>query len=236
MTDVRPAASPEDLTGLQQRLQHTFSDLRLLQLALTHRSFGADHNERLEFLGDSVLNLAVASLLYERLSDQPEGDLSRVRANLVKQDTLHQLAVVLGLPMLLKLGEGEARSGGHKRPSILADALEAVIGALYLDAGFDAASALVRRLFKDVDITPRMPAIGKDPKTELQEWLQGRRHQLPQYMVKRIEGAAHQQTFYVECITERPAFKVEGSGVTRRAAEQDAAAKIIAKIQAKGIA
>ena len=136
--------APDPLAALQQRLQHEFRDPRLLQLALTHRSFSADHNERLEFLGDSVLNLAVASLLYERLSDQPEGDLSRVRANLVKQDTLHQLAVVLGLPMLLKLGEGEARSGGHKRPSILADALEAVIGALYLDAGFDAASALVR--------------------------------------------------------------------------------------------
>ena len=146
----------------------------LLQQALTHRSFSADHNERLEFLGDSVLNLAVAGLLYERLAELPEGDLSRVRANLVKQETLHQLALALGLPLLLRLGEGEVKSGGQKRPSILADALEAIIGAVYLDAGFDSASALVRRLFKDVDITPQMPAIGKDPKTELQEWLQGR--------------------------------------------------------------
>jgi ribonuclease-3 len=120
LTDVRPAALPDDLSGLQQRLRHVFSDVRLLQQALTHRSFGADHNERLEFLGDSVLNLAVARLLYERLAGRPEGDLSRVRANLVKQDTLHRLALGLGLPGLIRVGEGEARSGGHKRPSILA--------------------------------------------------------------------------------------------------------------------
>ena len=156
------------LLALQQRLAHEFAQPRLLQQALTHRSFSADHNERLEFLGDSVLNLAVAGLLYERLAELPEGDLSRVRANLVKQETLHQLALTLGLPLLMRLGEGEAKSGGQKRPSILADALEAVIGAVYLDAGFDSASALVRRLFKDVDITPQMPAMGKYPKTELQ--------------------------------------------------------------------
>ena len=158
---------PAALAALQQRLQHGFSDARLLARALTHRSFSADHNERLEFLGDSVLNLAVAGLLYERLQDLPEGDLSRVRANLVKQDTLHQLAVGLGLSEVLRLGEGEARSGGHKRPSILADALEAVIGAVYLDAGFVAAEALVRRLFQGVEIKPEMQAAAKDPKTEL---------------------------------------------------------------------
>jgi ribonuclease-3 len=126
---------------------------RLLQLALTHRSFSADHNERLEFLGDSVLNLAVSHLLYTRLSALPEGDLSRVRANLVKQDTLHRLAVELALSPLLRLGEGEARSGGPNRPSILADALEALIGAVYLDAGFAAAQALVHRLYESVEIT-----------------------------------------------------------------------------------
>ena len=131
-----PTSSP-DLQALQKRLEHEFSNPRLLQQALTHRSFSADHNERVEFLGDSVLNLAVAGLLYERLSELPEGDLSRVRANLVKQETLHQLAVQIGLPTLIRLGEGEAKSGGQKRPSILADALEAVIGAVYLDAGFD---------------------------------------------------------------------------------------------------
>jgi len=138
----------DGLVALQQRLQHQFTNAPLLNQAVTHRSFSADHNERLEFLGDSVLNLAVADLLYQRLGALPEGDLSRVRANLVKQDTLHQLAVTLGLPEVIRLGEGEVRSGGQKRPSILADALEAVVGAVYLDAGFVAAQNLVHRLFK----------------------------------------------------------------------------------------
>ena len=140
----------DGLVALQQRLQHQFTNAPLLNQAVTHRSFSADHNERLEFLGDSVLNLAVADLLYQRLGALPEGDLSRVRANLVKQDTLHQLAVTLGLPEVIRLGEGEVRSGGQKRPSILADALEALIGAVYLDAGYASAEALVR-LATDAD-------------------------------------------------------------------------------------
>jgi ribonuclease-3 len=152
---------------LQQRLQHRFAEPKLLARALTHRSFSAEHNERLEFLGDSVLNLAVAALLYERLGSLPEGDLSRVRANLVKQDTLHHLAVGLGLSDLLSLGEGEMRSGGNKRPSILADALEAVIGAVHLDAGYPAAEALVHRLFKDVEINPGMAARPQDEAADL---------------------------------------------------------------------
>ena len=155
----------DGLNGLQHRLQHVFSDAALLNQALTHRSFSADHNERLEFLGDAVLNLAVADLLFDRLASLPEGDLSRVRANLVKQDTLHHLAVGLGLPEMLRLGEGEMRSGGQRRPSILADALEAVIGAVYLDGGFAAAQALVQGLFKPVELSTSMDAIGKDPKT-----------------------------------------------------------------------
>ena len=221
------ASSSPDLPALQTRLQHEFSNPRLLAQALTHRSFSADHNERIEFLGDSVLNLAVAGLLYERLSELPEGDLSRVRANLVKQDTLHQLAVVLGLPEMLRLGEGEAKSGGQKRPSILADALEAVIGAVYLDAGFDKAAGLVRRLFKDVEINPQMQAIGKDSKTELQEWLQGRKMKLPIYRVVGTMGAAHQQTFDVECeITEYGRVE-RGIGGSRRAGEQAAAAAML---------
>ncbi|HPW83317.1 MAG TPA: ribonuclease III, partial [Rhodoferax sp.] len=174
---------------LQRRLQHEFSDPALLSRALTHRSFSSDHYERLEFLGDSVLSLAVSDLLYSRLGSLPEGDLSRVRANLVKQDTLHQLAVDLGLPDVLKLGEGEVRSGGQKRPSILADALEAIIGAVYLDAGFAKAQSLVHRLFNAVEINPQMEAIGKDPKTELQEWLQGRKMKLPVYTVVGTIGA-----------------------------------------------
>ena len=215
------------LAALQKRLHYAFSDSRLLVQALTHRSFSADHNERLEFLGDSVLNLAVASLLYEQLSNLPEGDLSRVRANLVKQETLHQLAVTLGLPDLIRLGEGEAKSGGYKRPSILADVLEAVIGAVFLDGGFVKANELVRRLFEDVEINPRMQAIGKDPKTELQEWLQGRKMNLPIYRVVGTQGAAHQQTFDVECEIVEYRRAERGIGGSRRAGEQAAAAAML---------
>ena len=225
------ASLSSDLQALQKRLDHEFSDPRLLQQALTHRSFSADNNERVEFLGDSVLNLAVAGLLYERLSALPEGDLSRVRANLVKQDTLHQLAVQLGLPALIRLGEGEAKSGGQKRPSILADALEALIGAVYLDAGFAKADQLVRRLFKDVEINPHMQAIGKDPKTELQEWLQGRKMNLPIYRVVGTLGAAHKQTFDVECEISEYGRAERGIGGSRRAGEQAAAAAMLAYVK-----
>ena len=211
------------LEALQQRLQHPFADVRLLNQALTHRSFSADHNERLEFLGDSVLNLAVSRLLFIRLTDLPEGDLSRVRANLVKQDTLHRLALDLNLPGLIRLGEGELRSGGQRRPSILADALEALIGAVFLDAGYEAAESLVTRLFDKVDITPTMSAATKDPKTQLQEWLQARRHQLPVYRVVGTLGAAHQQTFDVECEVSELGLSERGIGGSRRAGEQAAA-------------
>jgi len=219
------------LFALQKRLQYVFSDSRLLVQALTHRSFSADHNERVEFLGDSVLNLAVASLLYEQLSDLPEGDLSRVRANLVKQETLHQLAVTLGLPDLIRLGEGEAKSGGDKRPSILADALEAVIGAVFLDGGFEKANQLVRLIFEDVEINARMQAIGKDPKTELQEWLQGRKMNLPIYRVVGTQGAAHKQTFDVECEIVEYRRAERGIGGSRRAGEQAAAAAMLAFVK-----
>lgn len=212
---------------MQQRLQHGFANPGLLVQALTHRSFSAVHNERVEFLGDSVLNLAVAGLLYEQLSQLPEGDLSRIRANLVKQDTLHHLAVALGLPELLRLGEGEVRSGGRNRPSMLADALEAVIGAVYLDAGFDKADQLVRRLFKDVQVNPTMKAIGKDPKTELQEWLQGRKMRLPTYRIVATTGAAHMQTFEVECEIAPLGRAERGSGNSRRAGEQAAATAML---------
>ena len=221
------------LSELQARLQHTFSDSQLLLRATTHRSFSADHNERLEFLGDSVLNLAVASLLYSRLRDQPEGDLSRVRANLVKQDTLHHLSVQMGLSDVIRLGEGEARSGGQKRPSILADALEAVIGAVYLDAGYGAAQALVHRLFEAVRINPGMQAAAKDPKTELQEWLQGRKMKLPEYRVVGTLGAAHKQTFDVECEVPELGATERGIGASRRAGEQAAAAAMLIYLKAK---
>lgn len=233
-SEFRQRPADATLSALATRLKHAFSDPRLLQLALTHRSFSADHNERLEFLGDSVLNLAVSHLLYERLSTLPEGDLSRVRANLVKQDTLHQIAVRLALSPLLRLGEGEARSGGPQRPSILADALEAVIGAVYLDAGYDAAQALVRRLYESVEINPRMEAASKDAKTELQEWLQGRRMKLPVYRVADTLGAAHQQTFDVECDVPELGLRERGIGGSRRAGEQAAAAAMLIRLKSRG--
>lgn len=221
------------LSALQDRLQHHFSNASLLQRAITHRSFSADHNERLEFLGDSVLNLAVASLLYQRLSDLPEGDLSRVRANLVKQDTLHQLALRLQVYDVLRLGEGESKSGGQNRPSILADALEALIGAVYLDAGYSRAEALVHRLFQGVEINPQMQAAAKDPKTALQEWLQGRKMKLPHYSVVATVGAAHRQTFDVECEIAELGLAERGIGGSRRAGEQAAAAAMLATLKAK---
>ena len=219
------------LIALQRRLEHDFKNSKLLVQALTHRSFSSDHNERIEFLGDSVLNLAVAGLLYERLDELPEGDLSRARTNLVKQETLHQIALQLGLPELLKLGEGEVKSGGQKRPSILADALEAVIGAVFLDAGFEPAAALVRRLFNDVQINSQMQAIGKDAKTELQEWLQGRKMSLPIYRVVGTQGAAHQQTFDVECEIIEYRRAERGIGASRRSGEQAAALAMLAFVK-----
>ena len=221
-----------DFLALQERLGHRFADQRLLERALTHRSFSADHYERLEFLGDSVLSLAVSGLLYERLSSQPEGDLSRIRANLVKQDTLHGLADVLRLSPLLRLGEGEIRSGGRERPSILADALEAILGAVYLDAGFDAANALVLRLYQSVDLSPGQSVQGKDPKTALQEWLQGRKMKLPAYRVAATTGEAHRQTFEVVCQIET-GHEERGSGASRRAAEQAAAAAMLQYLKSR---
>lgn len=218
---------------LQQRLQHSFSNVSLLTQALTHRSFSADHYERLEFLGDSVLGLAVSDLLYARLGSLPEGDLSRIRANLVKQDTLHQMAVGLRLPEIIRLGEGEVRSGGQKRPSILADTLEAIIGAVYLDAGFPAAQALVQRLYKPVEINPQMQAIGKDAKTELQEWLQGRKMRLPVYKVIATLGAAHQQSFDVECEIAELRLTERGIGGSRRSGEQAAATAMLQTLKSK---
>jgi ribonuclease III len=221
-----------ELLALQQRLKHAFANPRLLERAITHRSFSADHNERLEFLGDSVLNLAVSSLLFEKLNQLPEGDLSRVRANLVKQDTLFQIAQDLGVAACLRLGDGEKRSGGQKRPSILADALEALIGAVYLDAGFDPAAALVHRLYSGIELNAQMSAMGKDPKTELQEWLQARKMKLPVYRVVATLGEAHKQTFDVECTVSETGHSERGIGASRRAGEQASAAAMLQHLQA----
>ena len=221
----------DSLSALLHRLQHRFSDPSLLQRAVTHRSYSSKHNERLEFLGDSVLNLAVSSLLFRRMQGLPEGELSRVRALLVKQDSLHRIAMRLQLPQVLRLGEGESKSGGKLRPSILADALEAIIGAVYLDGGHAPADALVRRLFEQVEISPAMSAAAKDAKTALQEWLQGRKMRLPQYEVARVLGAAHRQTFEVVCQVAELGLDALGEGASRRAAEQAAATSMLEKLQ-----
>jgi ribonuclease-3 len=219
------------LNVLQQRLGHHFVQSALLVQALTHRSYSADHYERLEFLGDSVLNLAVSDLLFAQLQQQAEGDLSRIRANLVKQDALHPMAVALGLAPLLRLGEGEVKSGGRERPSILADTLEALIGAVYVDAGFEAARAMVHRLYAQVDLSPGQSVQGKDPKTALQEWLQGRKMKLPAYRVAQTLGEAHRQTFEVACAVEALQLETTGSGTSRRAAEQAAAKAMLQRLQ-----
>ena len=227
----RQTTNDTSLATLQAALGHQFAEPALLLRALTHRSFSADHYERLEFLGDAVLGMAVAHMLYEAQGELPEGELSRVRAKLVRQDSLHQLALKLGLPALLRLGEGEARSGGRQRPSILADVLEAIIGAVYLDGGHGAAVQLVRRLFADVAITPALSAAAKDAKTSLQEWLQARRMALPRYDSVRTIGAVHRQMFEVSCAVPERQILVTAQGRSRRAAEQEAAAAVLQQLQ-----
>lgn len=221
------------LETLQDRLGYRFKEPALLKRALTHRSFGADHNERLEFLGDTVLSLAVSSLLYERFQGSDEGDLTRVRAHLVREDSLHRLALGLGLPQVLKLSEGEARGGGAQRPSILADALEALIGAAFVEGGYEAAQAVVQRLFADVIANTGMDNWAKDPKTELQEWLQARRLPVPDYRIIETRGQAHAQTFAVECVVPALAVAQSGEGRSRRAAEQDAAKRVLDELKSR---
>lgn len=216
---------------LQQRLGYRFSDQNLLARALTHRSHGLAHNERLEFLGDSVLNCAVAALLYERLSKLDEGDLSRVRANLVKQQALYEIAQRLELSVHVQLGEGERKSGGFRRPSILADTFEAILGAIFLDGGFAAAEQTIRRLYEPILRNIDPSTLGKDAKTLLQEWLQSRKIPLPVYSVVATHGAAHSQMFEVECSVPKLEIQVLGSGGSRRAAEQAAAKLAFEKAQ-----
>ena len=209
--------------ALLRLLGYRFSDPLLLRQALTHRSYGAPHNERLEFLGDGVLNFIIASLLYERFPVLPEGDLSRLRAHLVNQETLSQLARTLDLGQYLLLGEGELKSGGFRRPSILADAFEGILGAIYVDGGFEAAVDVVRRIYEPLlaELDPK--SLGKDPKTLLQEYLQGRRLSLPLYNVVSVSGEAHEQHFQVECVILELSIRAEGEGSSRRSAEQNAA-------------
>lgn len=213
----------KDFGKLARRLGYDFKQPDLLRQALTHRSFGQPHNERLEFLGDSVLNCVVAKELYQRFPRLPEGTLSRLRANLVNQQALAEIALGLDLGEFLFLGEGELKSGGFRRPSILADALEASFGAVMLDNGFDAADKVIAALFASRldDIDPKIE--GKDPKTLLQEYLQGRKVALPQYAVLSISGEAHEQYFKVECCIPELDIRANGEGISRRSAEQQAA-------------
>ena len=212
-----------DLSPLQARLNYSFRNFLLLQTALTHRSHSSSHNERLEFLGDSVLNCVVASLLFERYADLDEGDLSRLRSNLVKQQTLYEIAQKIEISRFLRLGEGELKSGGFRRPSILADAVEAVLGAIFLDGGFEEVRAVIRSLYIPILDTVDPKTLGKDDKTLLQEYLQGRKIALPQYNVVATHGAAHNQQFEVECLIPKLEINVHGAGSSRRSAEQAAA-------------
>lgn len=216
--------------AIGQRLGHSFRQPELLRQALTHRSFGTPHNERLEFIGDAVLNCVVALALYERFPQMPEGELSRTRAHLVNRDMLAQVARRLDLGAELRLGEGELRSGGAERGSILADALEAVFGAVFLDAGFVAARDVIDTVYADVLRDADPAALGKDPKTRLQEWLQARHINVPDYLVIATTGEAHAQQFAVECRIPALGVVTTGTGTNRRAAEQDAAASAYAAV------
>jgi ribonuclease-3 len=229
-TAVHPIDSV-DRERLQHRIGYTFGRAELLSQALTHRSHGVPHNERLEFLGDSVLNCVIAAELFLRFGRLTEGDLSRLRANLVRQEALHQVAQGLALGEHLRLGEGELKSGGSARPSILADAFEALVGAVFLDGGFAAARETIRRLYEPLLAGLDPKTLGKDPKTLLQELLQARRIALPQYSVVATQGAAHNQQFEVECLIAELSVRTLGSGGTRRAAEQDAAMRAFEKIR-----
>ncbi len=226
----RTAELPEALLRL---LQYRFREPSLLALALTHRSRGSDNNERLEFLGDSVLNLIISALLYDRFPDLSEGDLTRLRASLVNKPSLAALARELSLGEYLQLGEGELRSGGFDRDSILADALEAVFGAIYLDGGLDEARRVIASRYRDSleRLDPR--AVPKDPKTRLQEYLQKRSLPTPDYVVTQVSGDAHNQRFVVECRTEALDELVRGEGNSRRLAEQQAAALALERLHVR---
>ncbi len=219
---------------LSARLGYAFRQPDLLRHALTHRSYGSPNNERLEFVGDAVLNCVIGAALYDRFPALPEGDLSRVRAALVNQDTLARVARRMGLGSEIRLGEGEQRSGGTDRPSILADALEAVFGAVFVDGGFEPARAVIGACFGDVLAEADPALLGKDPKTRLQEWLQARRMPVPEYVVVATSGEAHAQMFEVECRVPDLGIAVMGRGASRRAAEQAAAEAAGTEAQSRG--
>ncbi|MCE8020009.1 ribonuclease III [Halomonas sp. MCCC 1A11036] len=213
----------KSFSAFSRRIGYTFRDIALLELAMTHRSFGGQNNERLEFLGDSIVNFVIAEALYARFPQAREGQLSRLRARLVRGQTLAELAREMSFGECLRLGSGEMKSGGHRRDSILADAVEAVLGAIYLDAGMDVARARVLAWYAERLESIDLQDTQKDPKTRLQEFLQSRQSPLPRYEVVSVEGEAHDQTFTVECHIELLDSHTLGTGSSRRHAEQQAA-------------
>jgi ribonuclease III len=215
---------------LSDRFDHEFRDPELLRRALTHRSAGARNNERLEFLGDALVNLIVAEALYERFPRADEGELTRARAALVRESALAGIARSLNLGDRLELGPGELKSGGFRRDSILADALEALVGAVYLDAGFDACRAAALPWFEPQLVSLPKGGTEKDPKTRLQEWLQARQAPLPEYRLLAADGEDHDKTFRVLCVLTTPVLEQEGAGSSRRQAEQAAALNILSRI------
>lgn len=230
MTAAAPGAELDWLAG---RLGWPARDPALVARALTHRSAGGADNERLEFLGDAVLSFVVAELLYREFGDAPEGDLSRYRAALVSGEALADVAEAVELGAHLRLGPGELRSGGFRRRSILADAFEALLGAVYLDGGLDAARGVVERLWRPRVAALRATPPPKDPKTRLQEYLQGRSLGLPHYSVETVSGEPHEQLFAVRCIVGPLGLSAEGRGTSRRRAEQQAAERILAGLEAR---
>ena len=215
----------ERQASLSRIIHYTFNDPSFMIMALTHRSFSSQHNERLEFLGDSVLSFLIANELYKRFARIDEGDLSRLRAQLVKESSLSTIATSIGLGDFIRLGEGELKSAGWRRPSILADTFESIIGAIYLDGGIKPTHEFVLRFFETQlnEIDPKF--IQKDPKTLLQELLQSKKSDLPIYTVVSIEGEAHSQTFTIECQIKKSNIKTQGVGNSRRVAEQEAASR-----------
>ena len=231
--EVEAAVNVAHATGSHCLGGHVFRDSSLLERALTHRSAAAAHNERLEFLGDALVGAFVAEALYLRWPKAPEGDLTRARAELVRESSLAALARELELGQRILLGPGEMKSGGHRRDSILADALEAAVAAIYLDAGFEACRAAVLPWFAEsIDALPPLHKLGKDAKTRLQEWLQGRQYPLPVYALLGESGEDHAKSFRVSCTLTDPALVREGEGGSRRAAEQSAAESILQALAA----
>ena len=225
-------AQSNAINNLLKKLEYSFNDIELLNEALTHRSYAAKNNERLEFLGDGILNFVIAHELFKQYPDVQEGDLSRLRANLVNKESLAVIAKQLELGDVIRLGSGELKSGGFRRPSILADAVESILGAVYCDGGFESCRELIVRLYASRLSSPTDLQSLKDPKTQLQELLQSRRFALPDYQVTNVTGQAHAQIFHVRCNIKPMNIDVSGEGKSRRKAEQVAAEKAITEVKA----